>query len=55
MIELIHTALPSRFATVSDIIANTAGALVGAVFAGSLYLGRSVREVWIRRQQPREW
>jgi VanZ family protein len=42
-IELFqHVFLPERFATVDDVIANTSGALVGALVAGVFFLWRSV-------------
>ncbi|MFB2581010.1 VanZ family protein [Herbiconiux sp. P15] len=34
--------LPERFATVDDVIANTSGALVGALVAGVFFLRRAV-------------
>lgn len=42
-IELVQTLLPSRFATLSDVIANTLGTAIGCVLA----------RMFVRRHPPR--
>lgn len=42
-IELVQLGIPSRFATVSDVIANTAGAAIGCVLVISLRMSRLSR------------
>lgn len=43
IIEVVQLFLPTRFATVSDVIANTAGALLGAVLVAAVRRARAAR------------
>lgn len=51
-IELVQLGIPSRFATVSDVIANTAGAAVGCAFAHWWRISRDRRRP---ATPPRSW
>jgi VanZ family protein len=43
IIEGVQLFLPTRFATVSDVVANTAGALLGAVLVAAVRRARAAR------------